>query len=233
MPLFSFTPRPATGVELHPLPYARFDPEGDHTLWLAPTTTNPAYADGKIVIEQPLEALGGTVLIGLHVEKGVGPTAAPMFEGQRFGRSLVMHADWQWNAFLRGIASGAVDNDLRVARQSAGELPLRVLVVASVASLPKMESGDWRGEWPVERVWYDVQAPGLGRLSPSGTGTLRRLGERENLSSLAGKIAEIADLDWQWIEILVGIPVVRVASGGLPASEVWRRACAPWLAWVK
>ena len=39
----------ATGVELHPLPYARFDPEGDHTCGaLAPTTANPAYADGKI-----------------------------------------------------------------------------------------------------------------------------------------------------------------------------------------
>ena len=37
-------------VELHPLPYRRFEPEAEDTRWLAPTTNNPAYADGEIVI---------------------------------------------------------------------------------------------------------------------------------------------------------------------------------------
>jgi hypothetical protein len=220
-------------VGLHPLPYARFDPEGDRTWWLAPFTNNPAFENGKIVIEQPLGAFDNGVLIGLHVEKGVGPSAAPEFERHRTGGSLVMHDGWQWNAFMRGIASGAVDNDLLAAKAAAGDLPLRVLVVASTASLPKLETTDWRSDWPVERVWYDVQGPGLKRLGAEQADLLRLLGDDESMTSVAETISGIRDPDWQWVEILVGIPFARVPSGGLRASVVWQRACAPWLAWVK
>ena len=148
-PTLGSTPRETTpGGSRHPPPTRRMP-------------TARSYRD-------PIEALDDGVLVGLHVEKGVGPTAAPIFEEGRFGQSLVMHRDWRWTAFLRGIDSGAVDEDLRAAREAAGELPLRVLVVTSTASLPKMESGDWRGDWPVERVMYDVQAPGLKRW-PGGS----------------------------------------------------------------
>jgi hypothetical protein len=144
-----------------------------------------------------------------------------------------MRDDWQWNTFLRAIDSGEVDDALLAARDAADELPLRVLVVASTASPPRLESDDWRGDWPVERVWYDVEAPRLKRLGADQADVLRALDDSETMSSVAETISEIRHVDWQWIEIIVGIPFVRAASGGLSASEVWQRACAPWLAWVK
>ncbi len=79
----------ASGVRLYPLPYSRFDPDRS-TWWLAPTSANPAYAVGKIVVERPSIVQDGSKLIGLHVEKGVGPKAAPFFADSARARRLVM-----------------------------------------------------------------------------------------------------------------------------------------------
>ena len=79
----------ARGVEVHPLPYSRFSPEDDFTWWLAPTGQNPAFGEGKLVIERPSAASDGGVLIGFHVEKGAGPAAAPLFEETARGRRQI------------------------------------------------------------------------------------------------------------------------------------------------
>jgi len=55
----------------------------------------------------------------------------------------------------------------------------------------------------------------------------------ETLPSLAQKVAALKDLDWRWVEILIGIPFEHVELGRMPASEVWARACAPWRSWLR
>jgi hypothetical protein len=62
---------------------------------------------------------------------------------------------------------------------------------------------------------------------------LRELGDHEDLPSIAAKIGAIDQVDWVWVEVLFGVPFRSVPSGGLSASEVWQRACAPWLRWVR
>src|SRR5688572_865388 len=82
----------AFGHRLYALPYSRFDPDRS-TWWLSPTSANPAYAVGKIVVERPTIVDDGSKLIGLHIEEGVGPAAAPFFAESAKGRRLVMDRD--------------------------------------------------------------------------------------------------------------------------------------------
>ena len=222
----------AAGADLHPLPYSRFMP-GEYTWWLAPTTSNPAYADGKIVVERPSVVEGGAVVIGFHVEKGVGPSAAPMFEDTSRGRSLLLADDWLWQAFLRGMTSGDVEADLIAAEKAADGLPLVVEIVASVQFPPRLATDEDRPVGSVERAWY---RPSGGALTLRGRETpelLAALGTQETMATLAEKIRAMPKVDWAWVEVMVGIPFHSVPSGGLSASEVWRRACAPWLRWVR
>lgn len=222
------------GVDLHPLPYSRFSPE-DTTWWLSPVSENPAFAYGKIVVERPSVVDPDAPIVGLHVEKGVGPSAASIFEETARGRRLVMERDWLWHAFSRGMKSGAVEKDLVSAEEAAAGLPLVVEIVASLQWPPRMDGDEDRPVDPnaVERAWY---RPDGGLLTLIGRETpqlLQALATHETLPSIASKIEGMKNADWAWVEILVGVPIRSVPSGGLPASEVWRRVCAPWLPWVR
>lgn len=224
----------AAKMELHPLPYRRYDPEADDTWWLAPTTANPAYADGKIAIEGPWEPTPGASMIGLHIEKGVGPSAAPIFEETARGQRLVLRDDWIWRPFVREMATGRVEQDLTAAATAAGELPLLFTIRSAIQDLPRLEEAEDRDRFKAEVLWY---RPGDGYLEQAGFHQpdvlAAVLGTTETLASIAEKLGKVRDIDWRWVEIFIGIPFRRVADGGLPASEVWKRACAPWLAWVR
>jgi hypothetical protein len=223
------------GIGLHPLPYRRFDPDADDTWWLAPSTDNPAYGDGKIVIERPSSPSADAPIIGIHLEKGVGPAAAEFFSKSARGRRLLMHSNWTWNAFLRDMRGGRVEQDLLAAEQSADGWPLLVAVVTAVQDLPILEQDEERrrDEHP-EVVWFQSSSGKLERSGVRDPGPLAHdLAPRETIASIGGKVAAMNDLDWRWVEVLIGIPFERVADGGESAAEVWARACAPWRRWLQ
>jgi hypothetical protein len=224
----------AAGVDLHPLPYSRFNPD-DTTWWLSPVGDNPAFAFGKIVVEPPTVAHPGAVLVGLHVEKGVGPSAAGIFEETARGRRLVMERGWLWHPFARAMRSGELDRGLAVAEQAAAGLPLIVEVVASLQWPPKLDGDEDRPIDPdgVERAWYRPEEGSLTLLGMEAPKLLSTLGVNETLASIAAKISAIDHSDWVWVEIMMGVPLVPVPSNGLTAADVWRRACTPWLGWVR
>ncbi len=45
----------------------------------------------------------GAKLIGLHIEMGVGESAAEFFQASSRNRNQVMQRDWTWHAFLRAL----------------------------------------------------------------------------------------------------------------------------------
>ena len=223
----------AAKVKLYPLPYSRFDPEKT-TWWLSPVTTNPAYPFGKIVVENPTIVEDGAKLIGLHMEKGVGETAAEFFQVGSRDQHQVMDRTWTWHPFLRALRSGDLDAAMRDAQAAASGLPL-VLEVVAAPTLPRGGEGDQHPLDPVvaERIryaWSDDMLALSARRAPM---KLREFGERETLASIGERIAQIEALDWTWIEVLIGVPFRPVASAGLPAAEVWTCVCQPWLAWVR
>ncbi len=224
----------AAKVKPHPLPYRRFEPEAEDTWWLAPTTDNPAYADGKIVVERPTEATPGASIIGLHVEKGVGPAAASAFEESARGSRLVMNEGWIWRAFTREMETGRVEHDLVAAEEAAGELPLLLLFRQAVVDVPRLEAFEDRDRFAAELLWYQLSGGKLDLLGAHQPDVLASTLDRtETLPSIAEKLRAVKYIDWRWVEVIVGIPFHQVPSGGLSASEVWDHACAPWLGWVR
>lgn len=223
-----------SGIELHPLPYRRFDPDADATWWLAPTSDNPAYADGKIVIEGPSPQAPSGPLVGFHVEKGVGPAAAELFSTNARGRRLMMNNGWTWRSFVSEMGTGRVGRDLAVAVEAAGDLPVLVTVVTAVQDLPSLEQGEERTRGNPEYVWYRPASGHLERAGEHNGGDVaRRLHQTETMTSLANNILAIPDIDWRWVEIMIGIPFERVGQGGLTPSDVWHHACSPWRAWLR
>ena len=222
----------AAGEKLYPLPYSRFDPERT-TWWLSPDTTNPAFARGKIVVEHPTIVDNGATLIGLDMEKGVGETAAEFFQSGARDRHQIMDRTWTWHPFLRALRSGELDGTMRDAAETAEHLPL----VVEVAAAPALARGGG-DEHPLDlgaadRIRYQWTDGALTTLAARTPTKLDGFGTGETLTSLGERIAQIADLDWTWVEILIGVPFQAVEAGGLPATEVWRRVCAPWMGWVR
>lgn len=225
----------ASGMDVHPVPYMRYDPDGDWTWWLSPFLDNPSFAHGKVVVERPSKVSDDQPLIGFQIEKGVGPSAAPAFEATARDRRLVLAGDWTWHPFLRGMRSGAVDATLADAVKGAAGLPLRVVLVAGPQSPGRLEPDDQPRGLEPEVVVYDVMDGRLRQRDRERVDMLRGLGEDETFASLAATLDAIPEreLDWRWMEVLAGIPFRRDAGGALSAAEVWRRACTPWLPWVR
>ena len=224
----------AAGVDLHTLPYSRFDPDKT-TWWLSPATPNPAYAFGKLVVERPTIVDDGAKLIGLDVEKGVGDAAAPIFEDTARGRRLVMRRDWIWHPFARALRSGAMDGSLREAEAAAEGLPLVVEVVASMQYPPRLDDVEDRPVDPdaVERVRYRSKEGSLMLVARRTPAKLQGFSDKESMQSIGEKLASVKDGDWTWLEVLVGVPLRPVERGGLSPTEVWERVCAPWMTWIR
>lgn len=222
----------SAGVKtLRPLPYRRFDQDAVATWWLTPSKDNPAYADGKIVVERPAPFAPNGPLIGLHIEKGVGPTAAELFAKRP---SLVMDDGWIWRAFFREMSAGRVEGDLIAAEAAADGLPVVLAIVTAIEDLPGLEQGEHRERDKGETVWYIATGGKLERAGEHDPSVLARsLDARETLPSVARKIAALEDLDWRWVEILIGVHFEHVEKGGMAAAEVWARACAPWTSWLR
>lgn len=85
----------------------------------------------------------------------------------------------------------------------------------------------------IERAWYRPDGGALTLVGREPSKWLRTLSVNETFASIAAKIDAVDDIDWAWVEVLIGVPFRPVPSGGLAASDVWRRACAPWLRWVR
>jgi hypothetical protein len=223
----------AAGHVLYALPFSRFDPDRS-TWWLSPDSANPAYAFGKIVVERPTIVDDGAKLIGLHVEKGVGPSAAPIFEESARSRRLVMQRDWVWHPFLRALRSGNITESAHEAAAAADGLPLVLEVAASLQPLPKLDDEDRpMDQDTAERIRYGWNEGTLSIVARDTPKLLMALDDTESLESIGEKIASMKGLNWNWVEILIGVPFRPVASGGLDAMQVWERVCAPWIRWLR
>jgi hypothetical protein len=163
----------------------------------------------------------------------VGPAAAEFFAGKGRAGRLVMDNGWIWHAFSREMKGGRVDLELARAVAAAEDSPVLVSVVSEVQSLPGLEQGDQRPRGAPEHIWF---RPSDGRLVLAGENNAgdvaRRIREAETMAGLIAKISSVPNLDFRWLEVMVGIPFRRVDAGGLEPAEIWRRACQPWTGWL-
>lgn len=230
--------RRARAEKLYMIPFNRYEPH-DTYWWLSPRPDNPAYRFGKIVLAAGEGAAPGELFVGLTSEKGVGPSAAPAFITTSRGQGWVMDKTWHWvNALTPALTSGALERASKDAEEQAG-IPLCVFIDAAYVDPPR-EWGDvdvHSDIWPRDVVRFTVSSGRLDLLDVTlKANLLEPLVDAKDFFGLAVALDTVRDNDWVWIDFHIGLRFRKATSDDQepwPASEVWRRACAPWLGWVR
>lgn len=219
---------------LHALPFNRFHRE-DTTWWLSSSPENPAYRHGKIVLTRR-DAAPGALFVGLYIEKGVGPAAAPAYRDTAKGRRYIMDPTWLWDRLLGALGSGDFE---QTATAAAARAACSLTIVVDAALVPPPAGDEVHSSSLPRDVVRLAFSDGELRLLDADTpgGLLKSLVNAETLPALAARIAALPQLDWLWIDFQAGL---RLMPGGSSrrssvwsAAELWERACLPWRAWLQ
>lgn len=220
------------------LPYNRYEPANSEW-WIAPTSENPAYHLGKIIVSHDAFAASpGERFVGLHVEKGVeGEATARYF--QEFGdERSVMTDSWLWHDLMDALPSGQVERTAVAAERAAGN-PLTVLIIASLHGLRDHERPEHRSE--------DSQADMVRLTTTDGRlawvdevrrhGRLDRLRGVTTFAALPDVLSTLPEVEVIWVEFLIGLRFAFAGGAGTQGvwnpQEVWERACQPWRDWLR
>jgi hypothetical protein len=227
----------ATQEQLYVLPYNHYDPDNS-AWWVLNSNQKPAYRFGKIIVmKDPAVVEPGDRFIGLHVEKGVqGELAAATF-AVAHGEAMVMEASWRWHELVRAWRTGRFAEQAVAAESVAGR-PLTVALVAGHQPLPDKEHAEHRSQDnDADVARFVCQA---GQLTPiqgiRRKGHLDALAKATSFADIAGAIRSIEDVDFVWIEFLIGLrfELTRDSPDDVwSARGVWDRVCRPWQDWLR
>lgn len=218
------------------IPFNRFDPDST-TWWLSPSKEYPAYNYGKIIFTNR-DATPGDMLVGLYMEKGIGPSASAPYRETARGRRYLMDDSWTWHGFFRSLAAGTLDAIVANAEAEAGR-PVTVVIDAGNVPVPTSDRDDVhnpsvprdviRFEWTKGQLyWLDEEIR---------AGILQTFGRPEKLSSIAESMRKIGNLDWVWVDFHAGFRF-RMATQDAGhevsnADQVWKRVCRPCRSWLQ
>lgn len=167
-------------------PFNYYDP-ANTPWWLIPGPDWPAYRYGKYAFAPD----DGMLSCGLYVEKGLGASTMGTY-----GSKYVMDADWQWQHFIRDIQSG------RVAEATAKiRLPL-FLTLTSPKSIERFEQGACCKQ---DKLVFRVTEGRLEKVQEClQAGCLFPLAKLERLEALPEMLSTMKNLDWIWIDLVLG-----------------------------
>lgn len=228
----------AAHEHLYTLPFNHYDPDNS-PWWILNSNKRPAYRFGKIIVTKDgAVADPAERFIGLHVEKGVeGERARRTFEVAH-GEAMVMTEEWRWQEFVVGLRSGRVAEQAVEAEKAAGQ-PLTVALVAGYQGLPDSEHPEHRSQdFDADVARFVCQA---GRLTSiqgiRRKGRLDRLAEATSFAAIVAELPSIHEVDFVWIEFLIGLRFGLAPDGGAgdvwSARKVWDRVCQPWQNWLR
>lgn len=198
------------------------------TWWLAPTTQWPAYRHGKFVF-MPDPSDTGSMLAGLHVEKGLGPAAmAGMFS--EAGRSLITTDDWLWSSFLEDL-DGDIASCLTAIEQASGVPP----VILLQATLIDPMAAD--GALPLrDEVRFAASGSSLSLIQTSvEQGLLADLAGCAGLNDLAGALAALPTEDWVWVDAYITVPFTAQPDAPVTwdGARIFDEILRPLLPWFR
>lgn len=227
-----------TGRPFFVLPYNRYEP-AESEWWIAPTSENPAYHLGKIVVDRDARVVSpGERFVGLHVEKGVEGEATARYFREFHGERLVMTDSWLWHDFMAAMRAGQIERDAAMAEEAAG-VPLTVMVIAGVQGVPDRERPDHRTEdRQADMMRFTCAGGRLTRLDEvRHNGRLDQLGTITSYTAMPDALASMRDVEVTWVEVVIGLRFAFAeaadASRAWSSSTVWERACAPWEGWLR
>ena len=213
-------------------PWNMYYPES--TLWwVIPSKAWPAYKHGKFFFS-PERAPDGGVLCGLHIEKGVDPTAAAAYTSTR-DRHLIMRDDWTWFDFLKDLKSGQVSYTIENAYQ-VKDLP--VIIQFEAGFLTPSNSRRPHDESAWDLAVLEIHNSSLSiKDQRVQANLLSSIFECEKLDDLANSITEIRHMKGIWLDVFVGVYFEfsenPKASAVWNISEIWSKALTIWEPWFK
>lgn len=219
------------------LPFNRFEPSESYW-WFSPTAENPAFRYGKIAFAGGPAAAPGDLFVGLYLEKGIGPTAAPMFQETGKGRRWVMDGTWRWQSgFYQALRSGRLGEDADSVVLAAG-LPITIVLDAGNPVPPTaIGSDESRPIMDVDVVRFLYRDGTLTTLDAElPLGLLSRVAESTTIPELGAWLGAIPKPDWVWIDFHAGVRFARgdtSSEASWSPEDVWSKACVPWLGWVQ
>lgn len=175
-------------------PWNQYKPD-QTTWWIVPGTAWPAYHHGKFAFV----LVGDMLSCGLYVEKGLGASTLGMYSS-----NLVMDSDWQWNQFIRDVESGRV---MEVATNV--RLPLYLSLSADI-----VRGGfDPMAPKPDQLVFRIAEGVLIKTQEQLDMGCLTPLAKLESLERLPALLSEMQNLDWLWIDLVLGTQLLRPTEG--------------------
>lgn len=229
-------------IELVARPYSYYDPE-DTIWWMVPSSEWPAYRFAKLFFVAEGEA--PVLYSGLYVEKGLSPMVAETYHKRS---AFAMGDGWAWPGFCDDLRNGAVSRAISRVAELSGT-PLRVQIHASVSIAKASSSYDPHDhttfENPADVVEFETHDGVLTavRKETPGRVALPLLGI-SNLTDLPDAVNAIENLEWTWIDLLIGIPI-QLAGGAQgeataedsaavwDANALWRHGLQPWQPWLR
>jgi hypothetical protein len=223
-------------VKLHARPWNYHDPDAS-LWWLVPTPDWPAYEHGKLICDWRNEHFGD-LSCGIYVEKGLGSEARPAYRTAK-ARSLFMDSDWRWESFVAALASGTFAAEVAALE---GNLSATWEIRIDCGAVPDKDDFD-----PHSSGYRDASSryrwswtPGQHALQPMSVADPQRIAstlkKAESITDLANLLNAIPRDQWLWIDVMIGLPLIKSADGTTPdfrsAQQLWNwhlRSLASWL----
>ncbi len=209
-------------------PFNRFDPLNTEW-WLVHGSEWPAYKFGKLCFHRYPRTEDGYLFPGYYVEKGLGHKLLRLPGVQK--RSI-MQANWYWHKFIKRAEKGDVEQTIAHVSELA---QADVWILIELHAFNKVPTPDKARSVPTETLEFKISFPGLEWHSVQTTQNKDLLG-LNNIVSIGGLVKEIEQakrvLDYFWADLIIGIRLSYADERGWDASDLWRKALAPWLSFV-
>ncbi len=218
-------------------PYNPYRPD-ESDWWISPEKDNPAYRHGKYVFN-PTRDDQRTVFVGVHVEKGFGPTAAAMSATAR-DRRQIMDPDWFWHRFLDNFSSGTAESILTDAASRSGES----MLLEFAAFFWEDPTSDFE-PYDKERENYDLASfefdgesfTCCAEDSRTPCSLLDELVSCTSSSKIGDSLRNLPNEDWVWVNAYIGTKCRLDSSGSIPGTwptaMLWERLLEPFWPWFQ
>ncbi|MEM4723543.1 MAG: hypothetical protein QXP01_00860 [Candidatus Hadarchaeum sp.] len=205
-------------------PFNRFRPAYTEW-WIIPSKEWPAYKFGKLCFHRRPRSLEGSLYAGYYVEKGLGQNLQGI---QVVPSSHVMKDDWHWHKFVKWAQRGEID---AIAQEVCKAIQVPVHILVEAYAFNRLPHPDVESSGANDTAEFALNYPGVEwKLIQPGRKELQIVNKVTNIASLVNFIIGATDLDFYWIDLVVGarFRYGKSEEEGLDGETLWERVLRPW-----
>lgn len=201
-------------------PWNMYDPDAT-SWWLVPSNDWPAYKHGKFYFDWA-ENGKNSILLGLYIEKGLGPIVAKAYSCPK-GLRLIMHRDWTWFGLIRDLENGLLPHKVK---EVAITFPTSFELVIDGGYIQNPCDFDLYGlrpQWSKYFYEWDTSSGQFVLKTQESTlESLRILTKLKTFDDLSSILQDFASEPWLWVDFFIGIRF-QILSNAVPEEsiQVW------------